>query len=221
MGIRLVGHLLGLLAAATPLGFGQADAVQALAVPATLPPQGHVPWLIPNFRTTIESGTYTRIDAKEKFRIAKEDTLDRGTLALAAVFAGENQLSRSQPSFGNGPGACARYWATGYADFAVGNLMTEGVLPTLLHQDPRYFRRGSGSVRARLRSAIGQTFWTRADSGGHQFNYSEIGGGRGAFDGLQSGEPKRVGRGVATRSPGGGRHGSQSRKGVLAEPEAP
>jgi hypothetical protein len=137
---------------------------------------GHVLWLIPNFRTTVETGRYTLISPKEKFRIAKEDSFDRGTVALAAVFGADNQLSRSEPSFGNGPGAYARYWAASYADFAIGNFMTEGVFPTLLHQDPRYFRRGSGSRWSRLGTAVGQIFCTRTDSGGHQFNYSEFGG---------------------------------------------
>ena len=54
--------------------------------------------------------------------------------------------------------------------------MTEAVFPTLLHQDPRYFRRGTGSGWSRLGYAMGQIFWTHRDSGGVQFNYSEIAG---------------------------------------------
>ena len=52
--------------------------------------------------------------------------------------------------------------------------MTESVFPTLLHQDPRYFRRGTGNGWSRLGYAMGQTFWTHRVSGGTQFNYSEI-----------------------------------------------
>jgi len=54
--------------------------------------------------------------------------------------------------------------------------MTEAIFPTLLHQDPRYFRRGTGNVWSRLGSAAGQVFWTRADSGRMQLNLSEIAG---------------------------------------------
>ena len=53
--------------------------------------------------------------------------------------------------------------------------MSGAVFPTLLHQDPRYFRRGTGGW-SRLGYATGQTFWTHRDSGGTQFNYSEIAG---------------------------------------------
>jgi hypothetical protein len=52
--------------------------------------------------------------------------------------------------------------------------MTEAIYPTILHQDPRYFRKGAGSGWSRLAYVIGQTFWTHKDSGGTQFNLSEI-----------------------------------------------
>jgi len=52
--------------------------------------------------------------------------------------------------------------------------MTEAVFPTLLHQDPRYFRRGTGSGWSRLGYAMGQILWTHTDSGGTLFNYSEV-----------------------------------------------
>ena len=52
--------------------------------------------------------------------------------------------------------------------------MTEGIFPTLLHQDPRYFRRREGNWRSRLGYAMSRLFITRTDSGRHQFNYSEI-----------------------------------------------
>jgi hypothetical protein len=52
--------------------------------------------------------------------------------------------------------------------------MTEAIYPGILRQDPRYFRRGTGSAWSRLGYAISQTFWTHADTGRMQFNYSEI-----------------------------------------------
>lgn len=139
-------------------------------------PSKHVLWIIPNFRTSPSTRDYKPITTKEKFRIASQDTFDRGTFALAALFAGEGQLSNSNPSFGQGVKGYAHYWATAYADFAVGDVMTEGIYPTLFHQDPRYFRLGHGSGWSRLGHAAGQVFWTHKDSGDMQFNYSEIAG---------------------------------------------
>lgn len=162
---------LGIVALVPLCCFGQQNPDEGDQTPAK-----HVLWIIPNFRTAPESTEYKPLASKEKFRIATQDTFDRGTIALAAAFAGENQFSRSNPSFGQGAEGYAHYWITAYSDFAIGNYMTEAVLPTLLHQDPRYFRRGSGSRWSRLGSAVGQIFWTHTDSGGRQFNYSEIAG---------------------------------------------
>lgn len=54
--------------------------------------------------------------------------------------------------------------------------MTESIYPTILHQDPRYFRRGVGSGWSRFGYACGQIFWTHQDSGNSTFNFSEIAG---------------------------------------------
>jgi hypothetical protein len=87
---------------------------------------------------------------------------------------GEGQLTNANRSFGQGAPGFGRHFGAAYGDFVIGDYMTEAVFPTLLHQDPRYFRRGTGSGWSRLGYAIGQVFWTHRDSGGTQFNYSEI-----------------------------------------------
>jgi hypothetical protein len=133
-------------------------------------------WIIPNFRTSPVLVPYQPIGAREKFHIAALDSFDRGTFALGALFGAEAQLTRTDPSFGDGVSAYARYFATAYADYAIGDLMTEAIFPVLLHQDPRYSRRGTGGRWSRLGYAAGQVFWTRGDSGRGQFNFSEIAG---------------------------------------------
>jgi hypothetical protein len=133
-------------------------------------------WIIPNFRTSPMLVNYVPLTTRQKFRIATQDAFDRGTIALALAFAGEAQISDSNPSFGQGVRGYAHYFGTAYADFAIGDYMTEAVFPTVLHQDPRYFRRGKGSGLSRLGYAAGQIFWTHNDSGRGQFNFSEIGG---------------------------------------------
>ncbi len=100
----------------------------------------------------------------------------RARSVLAALFAAEGQLTASSPSFGEGAGAYPRYYAAALTDFVVGDFMTEAIFPVMFHQDPRYFRRGTGRGFARLGYAVGQIFWTHTDRGGTQFNVSEIGG---------------------------------------------
>ena len=83
-------------------------------------------------------------------------------------------MTHATPSFGQGAKGYARYLGTSYADFVIGDMMTEAVYPTMLHQDPRYFRQGTGSKWSRMAGAAGQIFWTHTDSDHSQFNYSEI-----------------------------------------------
>jgi hypothetical protein len=130
--------------------------------------------IVPNYRTFPSLTNYEPISAKEKFVIASQDSFDRGTVILAAAFAGEGQLTNANRSFGQGAAGYGRYFGASYGDLVIGNYMTEAIYPTILHQDPRYFRRGTGSTWSRLFYAIGQTFWTHSDSGGMQFNYSEV-----------------------------------------------
>jgi len=130
--------------------------------------------IVPNYRTSPSLTDYEPLSVREKFKMTEQDAFDRGTVILAAVFAGESQLANSDPSFGHGAAGFGRYFGTSYADFVIGDYMTEGIYPSLLHQDPRYFRKNKGSGLSRLGYAAGQILLTHKDSGGIQFNYSEV-----------------------------------------------
>jgi hypothetical protein len=132
--------------------------------------------IVPNYRTSPTLQNFKPLAPKQKFMIATQDSFDRGTIILAALFAGQGQLTNANPSFGQGVAGYARYFGTAYGDFVIGNYMTEAIYPTLLHQDPRYFRRGAGGGWSRLGYAMGQIFWTHADTSRGQFNFSEIAG---------------------------------------------
>jgi hypothetical protein len=130
--------------------------------------------IIPNYRTSPTLAGADPLTARGKFKIASQDAFDPGTLALAAAFAGQSQLTNSNRPFGQGAAGYARYFGAAYGDFAIGDFMTEGIMPSLFHQDPRYFRRGTGGGWGRLGYAMGQVVLTHGDSGRTQFNYSEI-----------------------------------------------
>jgi hypothetical protein len=111
--------------------------------------------IVPNYRTSPSLQNYEPLTPGEKFKLATEDSFDRGTIALAALSGGEGQLTNANRSFGQGAPGFGRYFGAAYGDFVIGDYMTEAVFPTLLHQDPRYFRRGTGSGWSRLGYAIG------------------------------------------------------------------
>ena len=139
------------------------------------PPDKRVMGVLPNYRTVNETGTYEPISTKQKLIIASKDSFDYPLVLLGGAFAGISQLSNSDPSYGQGVEGFAKRLAANYADQAIGNMMTEGFFPAMLHEDPRYRRIGAsrGTVKYRTWYAFSRIFVTRTDSGGTRFNYSE------------------------------------------------
>jgi hypothetical protein len=130
--------------------------------------------VLPNYRTTEEGLPFHAITTKQKFAIATKDTFDYPSYILAGVFAGISQLDGSNPSFGQGLEGYARRYASGVADQDLGNFMTEAIMPSLLHEDPRYYRRGHGSIKGRIFYAATRVAVTHTDSGGTSFNFAEF-----------------------------------------------
>jgi hypothetical protein len=138
------------------------------------PPDKRVFGVLPNYRTANETAVYTPITVKQKFTIAAKDSFDYPLLGLSAIIAAEGQLRNTDPSFGQGWAGYGRRVGVEYGDQAIGNMMTEGIFPSLLHEDPRYFRRGYGTVKSRIWYAATRVFVTKTDAGGTRFNFSEI-----------------------------------------------
>src|SRR5262249_34587770 len=110
--------------------------------------------IVPNYRTSATLKDSTPLTPRQKFKIATDDSFDRGSVVLGALFGGLGQLTNSTPSFGQGAAGYAKYFAASYGDFVSGNYMTEAIYPAILHQDPRYFRRGTGGTWSRIGSAV-------------------------------------------------------------------
>jgi hypothetical protein len=134
----------------------------------------HMFGIIPNYRTSPTLAQYKPLTVKEKFDLSRREAFDLGAVALSGLFAGKAMLSKREPSFGQEANGYARYWSATYADFVINDFMSGAVYPALLHQDPRYFRRGTGSALSRVTYAVSQVFWTHNDSGDGQFNFSRV-----------------------------------------------
>jgi len=163
------------------------NAQEAPSTPATVPdsvvlpppPHGVIPdkrayGVLPNYRTAESDGPYLPITTKQKFTIAKKDTLDWPSYIMAGFFAGISQINNSNPSFHQGVKGYGRRYISAVADQDIGNFMTEAILPTLFHQDPRYFRKGHGSVMGRIAYAASRSAIAKSDSGRWTFNASEF-----------------------------------------------
>jgi len=141
--------------------------------------------VLPNYRTAEMGAQSSPLAPKQKLGIATKDSFDYPLFLLSGAYAGIYQLENSHPEFGQGLKGYASRLGTSYSDEVIGNMLTEGFLPILLHEDPRYFRLAEGSKGRRTWYALTRIFVTHTDSGATSFNYAEvIGNGMGAGIGL-------------------------------------
>ena len=130
--------------------------------------------VLPNYRTAELTADYHPISAKYKLHIALKDSFDYPLIGLGAAYAALYQLENSHPQFGQGTLGYLRRFGTSYNDQLMGNMMTEGILPILFKEDPRYFRMNEGPKSKRAWYAATRIFVTKTDTGKASFNYAEI-----------------------------------------------
>lgn len=160
------------------LAFGQTSAESGVA---EQPADKRILGVLPNYRTVEDSRPFSPITAKRKFTIAAKDSFDYPVYFISGAFAALYQWDNQNPSFGQGLKGYGKRYAAAYGDQAIGNIMTEGLVPTLFREDPRYFRRGSGGSGSRLRYALTRVLLSRTDKGNWNFNYAEwVGNGAAA-----------------------------------------
>lgn len=109
-----------------------------------------------------------------KFRLALRSAVDPVTILVTAGLAGIEQYHNTFPGYGRGWEGYGKRFGGAYADTMSTRLISRALLPTILHQDPRYFYRGSGSIRSRIFYALAASFVTRSDSGRLEPNYSQL-----------------------------------------------
>jgi len=146
----------------------------AVAPPAEPQVDKRILGVLPNNRTTEMSIPFKTITTRQKLTIAYKDSTDYPVYPTAALFASVYQATNQNPSFGQGMAGYARRFGTAYGDQVAGNMMTEGIMPSLLREDPRYFRLGEGSAKHRIWYAVTRIFVTRMDSGRWGFNFAEV-----------------------------------------------
>jgi hypothetical protein len=166
----------GLCVMALSAAVAAAQAPSDSTAPVQAPEDKRIFGVLPNNRTTEASIPFHAITAKQKMTIAFKDSFDWPVYPTAAAFALLYQLEDQNPSFGQGMKGYSKRFATAYGDQMIGNMMTEGIVPSLLHEDPRYFRLGEGSKKSRLWYSLTRIVVTRTDSGHNTFNFAEWGG---------------------------------------------
>ncbi len=110
----------------------------------------------------------------QKFQLFFKSQTDPWPFGLAAVIAGINQADNSPAEYGQGMQGYAKRFGATYTDAFIGNFWGNAVLPSLWHEDPRYFQKGTGSTASRVLWASTSTVWCRRDNGSWGPNYSNV-----------------------------------------------
>lgn len=130
---------------------------------------------IPNFYVVYDRNAVP-LTPKLKFRLALKTSTDSVTFLGAAFLAGIDQAADT-PDFQQGWKGYGQRWGAHYANGFTDIMIGGAVLPTLLHQDPRYFYMGpEHSNKERLLHALQNPFVCKGDNGHYQPNYSSLGG---------------------------------------------
>jgi len=130
--------------------------------------------IIPNFFAVYDPNP-APLNAKLKFDLAFRAIRDPFTAVGVAGLAGAGQVA-GHPAYVRGVKGFGERFGAIYANQFTAIMIGGAVLPSLLHQDPRYFYQGSGTKKSRALHALSNLFIARGDNGRTEPNFSTLGG---------------------------------------------
>ena len=148
---------------------------QIAAAQVQLETQQRMFGFVPNFYTVYDGANAVPLTPKLKFQLALRTSIDPVTITGVGFMAGIKQAAKT-PNYQMGAAGYGQRFGVTAATKLSDILIGAAVLPSLFHQDPRYFYQGGGSTHSRLMHALSYAFITRGDNGHRQFNISSIGG---------------------------------------------
>jgi hypothetical protein len=130
--------------------------------------------ILPNFNASYISNA-APLTPGQKFRLMFSTEKDPATIGFSMFVALIGQAEGSHPGYGGGIGGYGKRFGQNYADTFDGAFWGNAVLPSLLHQDPRYFRLGTGKPMHRILYALSTNVRTKHDGTGKwEPNYSNL-----------------------------------------------
>jgi Carboxypeptidase regulatory-like domain len=130
---------------------------------------------IPNLYVTYEPHPEPLTTAM-KFHLAYKSLSSPVFFVRTAAWAGVQQAADTPAQWRQGAKGYGKRVGAGFADATTEGLIGNAILPSLLHQDPRYFYQGSDTKKSRALHAILAAFICKGDNGKTQPNYSTWGG---------------------------------------------
>jgi hypothetical protein len=129
--------------------------------------------VIPNFYVVYAPNAQP-LNTRQKFHLAWKSSIDPVTFVITGATAGIEQADNGLSGYGQGAQGYAKRFGASYADNFVGTMIGSAILPSILKQDPRYFYKGTGTIRSRIFYAIANSVVCKGDNGQWQTNYSGI-----------------------------------------------
>jgi hypothetical protein len=129
--------------------------------------------VLPNFFIAYDKNTVP-LTPRQKFELSFKATVDPTNFAVAGGIAGVLQARNIYPTWGGGPAGYGKRYAATYGNLFFGNMLGGWVMPSLLHQDPRYFYKGNGTVWQRTKYALAMAVIAKGDNGKWQPAYANI-----------------------------------------------
>ena len=114
------------------------------------------------------------LSSGQKFKLFFKSSTDPWPFLLAGVVSGIGQADDSYSEWGQGAQGYAKRYGAAYSDAFIGNFFGNAVLPSIWHEDPRYFQKGTGSATNRFLWAAASTVWCRRDNGKWGPNYANV-----------------------------------------------
>jgi hypothetical protein len=134
--------------------------------------------IMPNFRSVSPGEVPPPPTVREKFITTSLDNFDYSALIFSGFIAANAMSGKATPEFHQGMAGYGRYYWHTLADQSVENYFVEFIIPSINHEDSRYYAMGkrNGGFFKRARYSLSRVFVTRSDSGRPMFNYGEVAG---------------------------------------------
>jgi len=129
---------------------------------------------IPNFYVSYDKDA-APLSSKLKFELALKVSIDPVTFAGTSFLAATNQAAH-YPDYVEGMKGYGQRFGSVYANDLTDIMVGGAILPTILHQDPRYIYQGTGTTKSRLLHALSSPLICKGDNGRWEPNYSSLGG---------------------------------------------
>jgi hypothetical protein len=114
------------------------------------------------------------LNARKKLELAVDETIAPSRFMGSAFTAGIGQARDSLSGYGQEWGGYGKRFGSSVASNASSHLFGTFLLPSMLHQDPRYFVKLYGTPAQRVGYAIRRVLVTRTDGGGEAVNWSGV-----------------------------------------------